>query len=265
MNINDFADIHALSGAYALDAVDDAERADFEEHLATCAECQEEVESFRTTALQLSVLADATPPERLRDQVLRNIATVRPLPPEVRREAGARIEAASRGRTADPSVEPLTRHDRLMAARHRRNRWLAAAAAVVALGGGGALAVTQPWNASQVQNDVAARVQQAPDAQRFQQTLADGSTLTVVRSASVGQAVLVTDNLAAAPSGKTYQMWYQTGPKSFASAGLVPAGANETVVLQGDAATALGAGVSVEPSGGSTAPTTTPIALFAFS
>jgi hypothetical protein len=33
MNSND---IHSLSGAYAVDAVDDVERARFEAHLATC-------------------------------------------------------------------------------------------------------------------------------------------------------------------------------------------------------------------------------------
>jgi anti-sigma-K factor RskA len=262
---DDFADIHALSGAYALDAVDDIERADFERHLATCTDCQEEVEGFRATTVQLAVLMQATPPERLREQVLHDISSIRPLPPEVRREAGARIEAAGREHARTPHPEGDTRLGRLTQARRRRSRWLAAAAAVVVLGGGTALAVTQPWRASQVQNDVAAQVQQAPDAQRYDQGLADGSSLTVVRSKSVGRAVLVTNNLAAAPSGKTYQMWLQVGPQSFASAGLVPPGPNETVVLQGDAATALGAGVSVEPSGGSPSPTTTPIALFAFS
>ena len=33
-------DLHSLSGAYALDALDDDERADFEEHLARCATCR---------------------------------------------------------------------------------------------------------------------------------------------------------------------------------------------------------------------------------
>ena len=43
MNTPESADIHALSGAYAVDAVDDIERAEFERHLATCADCREEV------------------------------------------------------------------------------------------------------------------------------------------------------------------------------------------------------------------------------
>ena len=268
MNSPEPADIHALSGAYAVDAVDDIERAEFERHLATCADCREEVASFRDTTVQLGMLMNATPPERLREQVLRDIAKVRPLAPAVSQEAGDRIEATSREHAATQDTDAPSspsRVSRLSDARRRRNRWFAAAAAVIALGGGAALVATQPWNsASQVQNDIAAQVQQAPDAERYQQTLADGSTVTVVRSKSVGRAVLVTDNLAAAPSGKTYQMWLQAPGGSFASAGLVPPGSNETVVLEGDAASAQGAGVTVEPSGGSPQPTTTPIALFAF-
>ena len=39
-------DIHALSGAYAVDAVDDLERAMFERHLAQCGTCRAEVDTF---------------------------------------------------------------------------------------------------------------------------------------------------------------------------------------------------------------------------
>ena len=142
MNSHDAADIHALSGAYAVDAVDDIERAEFERHLATCADCREEVASFRATATQLSTLMSVTPPERLREQVLRDIAKVRPLPPAVSEEAGQRIEATSREHTAAQVPDLPTRMSRLADARRRRNRWLAAAAAVVAVGGGSALLVT---------------------------------------------------------------------------------------------------------------------------
>ena len=47
------ADIHGLSGAYAVDALDDVERAEFERHLAQCPECQAEVESLRAAAVEL--------------------------------------------------------------------------------------------------------------------------------------------------------------------------------------------------------------------
>jgi anti-sigma-K factor RskA len=50
------------------------------------------------------------------------------------------------------------------------------------------------------------------------------------------------------------------------SAGVMPHGAADTVtvLLSGDAATATGAGITMEPAGGSTSPTTAPVALFSF-
>ncbi|MEO7235648.1 MAG: anti-sigma factor, partial [Lapillicoccus sp.] len=227
--------------------------------------------SFRATTEQLSVLIGAQPPERLREQILRDISLVRPIPPEVSREAAARID--ERGRvsgapTSSPSAEvtPISSRAQRRAgtSAQRVNRWFAAAAAVVVLGGG-TVAALHPWDRqSQVQVGLADRVIQAPDAQRFQQTVAAGGTATVVRSKSVGKAVLVTENLASAPVGKVYQLWLEAAGGSFVSAGLLPTGANQTVVLDGDAATALGAGISVEPTGGSAQPTTTPVALIGF-
>ena len=74
-------DIHALSGAYAVDALDDVERARFERHLAGCSACQAEVDSLVAAAHQLSALTEVAPPPSLRAKVLAEIATVRPLPP----------------------------------------------------------------------------------------------------------------------------------------------------------------------------------------
>ena len=265
-------DIHALSGAYAVDAVDEQERADFEQHLAVCAECRAEVASFRATTEQLAVLIGATPPDRLREQILHDISQVRPIPPEVSRETAQRLE----GRSALPALpealtgpaprgELATRRARNEQARRpQRGRWLAAAAAVVALGGG-TVAVLHPWDQqSQVQVALADRVLQAPDAQRFVQPVSTGGSATVVRSKSVGAAVLEADNLAPAPSGKVYQLWLKAPSGTFVSAGFLSAAGQQKVVLEGDATTAQGAGISVEPAGGSTQPTTTPVALIGF-
>src|SRR5918997_984458 len=52
------SDIHALSGAYAVDALDDVERAGFERHLTGCAACRAEVPSLREAAAALTVTED---------------------------------------------------------------------------------------------------------------------------------------------------------------------------------------------------------------
>ena len=77
------SDVHALSGAYALDALDDIERAGFERHLAICETCREEVASLQEAAAVLSEAYEMTPPAVLRERVMAEIATFRPLPPLV--------------------------------------------------------------------------------------------------------------------------------------------------------------------------------------
>ena len=75
------SDIHALSGAYAMDALDDLERAQFKRHLAQCPECAAEVESLREATAMLAETTAVAPPPELRARLLAEIKTVRPLPP----------------------------------------------------------------------------------------------------------------------------------------------------------------------------------------
>lgn len=305
--------IHALSGAYAVDALSEHERVQFEAHLAGCDACSEEVASLREAAAGLALLAWAEPPASMRDNVLRQIRTVRPLPPylplaesgsgngtESGTGIGTGVGADSRaeartGPIAESTTEPITAPTlpapghpepagapptggngapatdltQRRAQRHRRReqprrRWLAAVAAgVILVGGGAVVAGLHPWDqSSQTQQlTVADQVLQAPDAQRAEQALAGGGTATVVRSPSVGRAVVVTDDLPAAPAGKVYQLWLQSPTGALTSAGLMPPSSDQTVLLDGDASASTGVGITVEPAGGSTQPTTKPIAL----
>lgn len=244
-------DLHSLSGAYAIDAVDDVERARFEAHLASCSACRDEVASLRAAATELSLGTLSSPPPELRASVLGAISSVRPLPPVV-----------------DPPVSLDTRRaerdERVAGARRTPHRWLAgvAAAAVIATGG----VLWHPWSPGGVQGPVqltaTQQVLQAKDAQRYEAKVGS-ATATVVRSASLSSAVIQTANLPAAPRGKVYQLWLQQG-KAMVSAGLIPLGPSKTVLFQGDAATAAGAGITLEPAGGSATPTLPPLALIAF-
>ena len=60
------ADVHALAGAYALDALEPAETADFEEHLQSCGSCRDEVRSLRGATGALAIDVAETPPPSLR-------------------------------------------------------------------------------------------------------------------------------------------------------------------------------------------------------
>jgi len=141
-------------------------------------------------------------------------------------------------------------------------QWLVgvAAAAVLATGG----VVWHPWSSSTdtVQLTAAQQVLQAKDAQTFEKKVVDG-TAKIVRSPSLHKAVIVTANMPDAPAGKVYELWLQQGG-TMVKAGLMPAGPSNTVLLEGDAATAAGAGITVEPAGGSETPTLPPVALITF-
>jgi anti-sigma-K factor RskA len=234
------SDIHALSGAYALDALDDDERARFEEHLAVCPECRAEVASFRETSALLAEAEAEEPPPSLRDTVLAGISQVRPLPPET---GGRPDEPAARSRPGRRRGLPTL---------------LVAAAAVVLLAVG--VLAWHPW--SDRTTSLADQILQAPDAVKVTEQLPGGAgELTLVRSASLKRAVMIGDRVPEPPSGKTYQLWLQQPGQGMVSAGLMP-DSHEPTVLAGDAATAKAAAITVEPETGSAQPTTTPIVVF---
>lgn len=255
-------EIHALSGAYAVDAVDDLERSRFERHLAACAECRVEVASLRATTVVLAAGTAANPPDALRERVLSAIATVRPLPPEIPAPTHRATvpEPTAEAPAPIPTIGPAGRGRRWMPA-------LVAAAVLAAVGIGAA--VMQPWSENPVDDPAPSltateQVLQAPDAAEETLTFPGGASATLVRSESEGHAVIVTEAMPAAPDGKVYQLWYDVPGAGMVSAGVMPAEADQTVLLEGDAVVATAAGITVEPTGGSTVPTGDPIALFDF-
>src|SRR4051794_16321344 len=107
-------DLHELVAAYALNALEDDDRAAFEQHLAHCAQCTAELAELRDTAAALAYLPETVaPPEALRSRILET----------------ARAER--------PNVVPLHRAG--------RRTWGLGAVAAVAVAAAAALAV---WNVS---------------------------------------------------------------------------------------------------------------------
>lgn len=245
-------DQHALTGAYAVDALDADERARFEAHLATCADCREEVASLQEAAALLGT-DPVEPPSSVRDSILAGIASIRPLPPETTPVAPVgRDELAAR------------RTRRSLAQRLARTPLLVAAAAVLLLAVGTAL--VRPWaDDAPDREEVSAidRVLTAADATSVVQEFPDGARATVTVSRSEGRAVIQTTDMALAPEGKVYELWLQQPNGAMVPAGLMPDEADNEVLLEGDASSAKAVGITIEPDGGSELPTTTPIAVLA--
>jgi hypothetical protein len=241
------SDIHALSGAYAVDALDEAERAEFERHLAECPACTSEVDSLQEAAALLAETTAVAPSTELRERVLAQITNVRPLPPVVRDDY-----AAASGAT----VTTIESH------RQRRFRpFLAAAAAAILIGTGGV--VWQQANDDAAPGSRYEQVLEASDAQRFTVNVGD-ATATVVRSKKLNEAWLVTEDMPAAPNGHAYALWLQHD-NLMVPAGIMPKGSDNEVLLSGDAASANGAGITVENVGDEpTEPSDEVVALFDF-
>jgi anti-sigma-K factor RskA len=234
-------DVHTLAGAFALDAVTDIERAGFHRHLAQCESCVQEVAELTETASRLGGADWATPPPRLRDAVLAEVA---------------RTRQVSGARGASPRADDAVR-------RWRRFAAAAVAAAVVGVAGIGAVWVVQEGRvgdatqqAEQLREERARinAVLAADDVVVRSGRVSGGGTVTVALSPARDDGVVMLDDLATPPEGKVYQLWLITGG-SAASAGVLAAGQHEGTAPLDRVSGADTLGVTLEPTGGSDRPT----------
>jgi anti-sigma-K factor RskA len=217
--------LHELTSAYALDALDEREAAEYETHLARCARCRDELSDLRETAATLAYAVAAPEPSAgLRDRILAQAVAER------------------------PNVVPL------------RPRWrsvpgvLAAAAACAALGFGlWSASLSRSLEREREANDEFARaaaILADPAAKRVALS-GDYGTL-VVRN--TGQAALVMRRLPKAPAGKTYEAWVIEGGKP-RPAGLFEGGSGpQAVVLDESVPEGAQVAATIEEAGGVDAP-----------
>jgi hypothetical protein len=237
-------DLHTLTGAYALDAVDGAERDRFEHHLRRCRPCGNEVRGLAETATTLAMAVAMPPPAGLKQRVMNAVGVTRQVPPAVDRR---RLRRAARSSSWVPR--------------------LATAVAAVSL----AVAVTfgilqistqHQLDSARAQNQAIAAVIAAPDARIVTQATAAGGTGSVVVSRAEAKIVFTSAGLPALPATEVYELWL-IGPPRIRPAGLLPApSAGKTApVLASGLAAGDKVGLTVEPAGGTSMPTTTPILL----
>ena len=237
-------DIHALGGAYVLDAVDDLERAAFDRHLAECDTCAVEVAEYRETVTRLADGTWSVPPPRMREQVLARAAATPQIAPLGNARGGA---------------SPVTRWRRL-----------AAAAAVVAVLGAGSAATTYVVQEQRIAGERAAvataqeratRIQAvlaAPDAALRSGALTGGGRVTLVVSDTQDAGVVVLADAPPPGPDRAYQLWVVDDVTPI-SVGLLPAGRTEATELIEGVRGRSAFAVSLEPAGGSPAPSTTPL------
>jgi anti-sigma-K factor RskA len=227
------AEVHELSAAYALDALDPAERDAYEEHLARCAECREAVAAFQDVAADLAYEADAPPPPpALRDRIL------------------------AEARTDGSNVVAFP-----------RRRWLVPVTGAAAVAAGIAALALSFWAAdlSQQLDDERASLHLSeeavamladPDARRIP---LDGAEGMLVVDDESGEGWLVLRGLESAPSEKTYEAWVIEDGEAV-PAGLFAGGGVSTVVsLAAPVSEGAVVAVTLEAAGGVEQPTQDPL------
>lgn len=242
-----------LAEVYALDAVSDAERRAIEEYVRTAPESEREsfnerVRQARET-LAMAFTAEEEPPADLFGRIVAQL----PVQP-----AAEQSEA--------PAAQQLAAADDLAAARERRSvrrrasgmrNWLigVAAAAVIALGGVGVGAYMAN------QNDPLTQVLQAQDVRQATVEVSGGGTATVSISSSKDALVVRMKDVPAPPPGKVYQMWLIPKDGSTpVSQGLMDEEALSKPAVVKGISSAAALGITVEPAGGSAAPTSPTVA-----
>jgi anti-sigma-K factor RskA len=214
-------DLHSLVAPYALDALDDEEQSGFEQHLALCERCREELAALRETAATLAygVAGPPTPPE-LKDRIL----------------AQARSE---RTNVASLSV--------------RRRSWTAPLAAAAALAASVAVGVGV-WAATRPSGDPFTSVLSRPGAKLV--PLGERGAVAV---APDGDAALAL-GVSPAPAGKTYEAWVIERGRA-RRAGIFGGKEGTTVIrIQRPVGRGAVVAVTLERAGGVEQPTQQPLA-----
>ncbi|GLY18470.1 anti-sigma factor [Kineosporia rhizophila] len=224
-------DLHDLSAAYALDALDEVEQRRFEHHLRECPACAAEVRDFSEAAASLADRVSQPAPHGLHQRVMAEVSRTRQLP---------------------------ARSSRVV----RRPSWRqaltgAAAALLIAAGATlGGVAWQQHQAAEDARNlaDGMARVLTSPERVEVDHTVTGGGTATMVMAE--GDAVLAATGVPDAPHGHGYQMWVIGSDGQVTSGGMLKLENGDGSAFMSDIPTDAQLAVSVEPEGGSKQPTT---------
>ncbi len=243
MNEQQFAE---LAAGHALSALSREDEAAFLEALAMHPEWEHYLASDTATVAALAdSVAEVSPPQHLRSDLLAQIASLQQDHPAQVAAPASSLESA-----------PVIAHDD--AAQSRRpswgpRAWFALAASLVLLigVGGGAVVIAQRLNRP-VAVVALERIEAAPDAQEASTTLSDGGEATVHWSESVGEVVFVSDGLPTLSDDQSYELWFVRDSGAIA-AGVFETGGDgsATALLSGTMSPGDVIAVTVEPAGGS--------------
>lgn len=237
--------IHALAGAFAMDALSEPERARFERHLTACEECAEELAGLRETTARLAAATALAPPAALKRRVMAAAAGTRQYAP-------------------DPGPAPARiRSWRGPPGRPRRLVTAAAAAIVLVVAG---IAVVFGISNGSMHNQLSraqdssrqiAAVLTAQDASMMTGTVRGGGSVTVVASPSRAALVFSATGLHTLPASRGYELWL-IGPDGERPVGMLPPARQDMTgpVVASGLRPGDHLALTAEPAAGASRPTT---------
>lgn len=228
------ADLHESTGTYAVDAVDGAELAEFEAHLAGCLTCRNEVAELSEAGVELALLSLATPPAGLRDRILDVIRTTPQLPAHPLATPSAPLAASNGSRPAaavrpggprralpgtegpeepeQPTTDEVARHRQRR--RSRIGGALVAALLALTVGLGGVVYALVPQRQTQVASiPLEQQLYAAPDVVLTTTDLKGGGQATFVVSRQLNRALFLGTDLPDPGRDRRYQLWTMSGPE----------------------------------------------------
>jgi anti-sigma factor RsiW len=250
------AEAEELLAAFALDAVDEAERQRVEDHLGQCPRCRAELDAHREVAAALGNSVEPVP-----EGLWSAIASMLPERSDEERPPMPRLLLEEFGAEEFGPEVPAREH-----ARRSRRRLaalgsaaVAAAAVVVFLAIGWVHADTQVTHLQQALGQAAPSAVEAalesPGHKVFDLVGPHQAKRAQFVIDAKGHGYLVSSTLPALAPGKTYQLWGIVGGRPV-SLGLMGQSPDQSTFTWAGAAGSSTLGITVEPAGGSLAPTT---------
>ena len=228
--------------ARALSALDTAEAQALNEHLKNCAECRKELDEWQATAAALALGSNpAEPSPQVRERIL----------DEVRKDL------------SEPNVVPFRSTPRNLWSSFGALGAMAAAVLFTALIVG-LVVLWREYNAMQkelAQFREFAQLVTSPGSRmsELKATVAGAGASAMIAYDSNGHAMLMAGNLPNLPQGKAYQLWFIVGNKApLPGKTFAPDNEGKGMLRQEMPREALNSpvfAVTVEPEGGSNAPT----------
>ncbi|MFK4851436.1 anti-sigma factor domain-containing protein [Microbacterium sp. ZW T6_19] len=270
MNEQEFAELSAGAALHAL-SPDDERR--FRAALAVHPEWRSVARHDADAAAALaSVVEPVSPPDGIRSALLARIAetpqtdgesptadgeaprgSVRPIPKDDDRDAGAgTLSTSGVAEPAAPSPSSSDIDSAPAGSRRGRRLLFVLAACIVLLVGIGVGTVVVNGILDRPAPVVALeQIEGSDDAQQASVSLDGGGTAIAHWSASLGRAVLVTEDIAAPADGHTYELWFVRGDGAVSAGTFSVEGGHAIAELKGEMRPGDAIAVTVEPDGGS--------------